>query len=57
VTADEIRAQWDTAYPSNVLAEEATPYMIRDCFFMLREIAAQLAELNTNLKTMEVARG
>ena len=40
MTADEIRAQQDSGSPSNRLDPEATPYMLRDCFFMLREVAA-----------------
>lgn len=50
MTADEIRAQQDSGSPSNSLAPEAVPYMLRDCFFMLREVAAQLATLNAYLQ-------
>lgn len=49
MTADEIREMPDASMNQS-LASEATVYMVRDCFWMLREIAAQLAELNERLK-------
>lgn len=58
MTADEIREMPDASMNES-LAPEATSYMIRDCFWMLREVAAQLAELNERLKKpvfVEIAR-
>lgn len=49
MTADEIRETPDASMNES-LAPEAAAYMVRDCFWMLREIAAQLAELNERLK-------
>lgn len=53
MTADEIREmRVDDISTSNVLAKD-TGYKVNGCLFignMLQEIAAQLAELNVNLK-------